>query len=118
MRVNKIFISLLSCVVLLSGLSCQNRIDDYYLGGEKITRDETLMEYLESQEEFSSFAALLKETGVAERLSGKDLFTIWAPDDASMPEAVSQMSDEEKLMLVQNKNISWWLMNIIKSVWI
>lgn len=102
MRVNKIFISLLSCVVLLSGLSCQNSIDDYYLGGEKITRDETLMEYLESQEEFSSFAALLKETGVAERLSGKDLFTIWAPDDASMPEAVSQMSDEEKLMLVQN----------------
>lgn len=102
MRVNRIFSSLFAGLMAFSGISCQNSIEDYYNGGEQITSDETLMEYLDSQEEFSTFAALLKETGVAERLSGKDLFTVWAPDDSSIPESVSQMTAEEKLLLVMN----------------
>lgn len=101
-RSNNIFRPLVVAVMVLGILSCSSNMEEYYSGGTGITRNETLFEYLASEEEYSTFAALVEETGMAQKLSGQDLFTVWAPSNDVMPDDISQMSEADKLMLVQN----------------
>lgn len=90
------------CFIFLISYACNNAIDEYYKGGQSVTREETILQYLEETPEYSEFVKLINETGMRDILSGKDLVTVWAPTNSKIPENIASMSKAEKLRLVQN----------------
>ncbi len=95
-------VKVLGCLIFLVNYACSNAIDDYYKGGQTITREETILQYLEETPDYSEFVQLINETGMRDILSGKDLVTVWAPVNSTIPQNVATMSDTEKLRLVRN----------------
>ncbi len=83
-------------------VSCTHAIEDYYGGGNSVVGDESVFQYLQSNPDYSEFVRLVEETAMTDVLSGEDLVTVWAPENASMPASVALMSDVEKLRLVRN----------------
>lgn len=100
-RHNNILFALILTVGAIA-VSCDNSLEEYYRGGASITSEETVYEYLSSNEEYSTFLALIDEVGMKDKLNGSDLITVWAPADSCFTEDLSQMSLEDKTMLVQN----------------
>ena len=86
----------------LAFTSCLDSIEDYYNRDGGALHSGTVYDCLRSDGNFSRFADLVDATGMKEMLSGKELVTVWAPADSTMPASVEGMSDEDKLMLVQN----------------
>ena len=98
---NKIIKALCGLAVLAVS-ACTNAVDDYYTGGETATGEGTVLEYLESNPDYSDFVKLVGETGLTGILSGSDLVTVWAPVNSRMPAEVASMSPSEKLRLARN----------------
>ena len=65
---NKIIKALYGLAVLAVS-ACTNAVDDYYTGGETATGEGTVLEYLESNPDYSDFVKLVGETGLTGILS-------------------------------------------------
>lgn len=78
-------------ILLFAG--CNEKWDDHYdENGNTIISSETVLEYLESQTEYTKFVAALKETGVAEELKRDQNLTVWAVDNDAMDQ-LAQMEE-------------------------
>ncbi len=83
MKYNKILIAV---AMLLVGVtfSCTDKWDDHY--EVKTLGDGTLWEAITSEESLSNFAAVLEATGYKGSLNGSQVFTVFAPTNASFTE--------------------------------
>ena len=89
--------------VLLFALGCENPWDEHVKVNENVLQ-ETIGEYLASNNDFSAFVSLLESTGMDEILSSSVIYTVWAPTNDAM-NAVDETllnSDDKKRLFVQN----------------
>ena len=91
---------LLGGLLLLSVASCQDAAWDDHYGSDEGTTSASLMEVLGSHSEFSSFLALLKQTGGDSILNYNQTFTIFAPTN----EALSALTANDKAITEVVKN--------------
>lgn len=97
------YIGLIALMGWLALSGCEDALEDYY-GDEDLPglSSVEIIDRLKSEPGYSEFVALLEETGYAGELQKDLLFTVWAPQDATMPDTVKRMSLESKKELVEN----------------
>lgn len=92
---------------LFAGLiySCDTAWDKHFDNNSEVEGAEVsnlnLLDYLKTQEDYSSFVQLLEETGIADELSRNQVLTVWAPDNESMA-TVSGLDSLSKVRLAKN----------------
>ncbi|MBQ7194853.1 MAG: fasciclin domain-containing protein [Bacteroidales bacterium] len=95
--------NILLCLLALTALSCTTPKEDYYGRSSGVTHEGTVLQALQKGEGYSHFAALVEEVGLSDKLSGKDLITVWAPVDSLYPAVeIEAMTPEQKRLMVEN----------------
>lgn len=59
--------------------SCEDKWDEHYSGSPSEGPDQTMMEYINSQSDLSTFSSMLKSTGYDTILNTSQSYTVWAP---------------------------------------
>ncbi len=101
-RMNKQKIAIL-LIALLGMLSCNNPWDEHVKVNDDVL-DESIGDYLAANSQFTSFVALLKETGVDAILSSSVIYTVYAPTNEALNAVDASLIDtpEKKKFFVQN----------------
>lgn len=73
------------CVCSLLLVACENKAwTDYYDNNQVEVPTSSMMDYLQSQPDLTTFCELLKIAGYDEFLSGSLSFTVWAPNNEAL----------------------------------
>ena len=90
-------------VALLTMFGCNNPWDEHIKVNDDVLQ-ESIGDYLASNSKFSSFVALLEETGVDAILSSSVIYTVWAPTNDALSAMDASLIDtpEKKKMFVHN----------------
>lgn len=91
---------LIATTVSLLVTACNDQWDDHVAINGK-TMQGTVLEAIKGNEDFSSFYAILQETGYDTVLNGDYEFTVFVPSNAAMA-AYSTVGKEQKLAIVRN----------------
>ncbi len=91
---------LIATTVSLLVTACNDQWDDHVAINGK-TMQGTVLEAIKGNEDFSSFYAILQETGYDTVLNGDYEFTVFVPSNAAMA-AYSTVDKEQKLAIVRN----------------
>ncbi len=96
------FISLLIAISLFS-FSCDDKWDEHYTEGEIF--DQSMMEYLRSNEELSTFVEILERTGYSDTLAILRAYTVFAPTNEALKN-VKESDDIDMLKKLVGNHIT------------
>lgn len=85
-------------------VSCKEEWDDHYSAVPADKLDVNVWEYIESQEELSVFAQMLKSTGYDKLLTQSQTFTVWAPNNTAL--AGVNLNDADKVLKIVENHIT------------
>ncbi len=92
-------------ILLLLGAGCTNVWDEHTKLNDNVLQ-ETILDYLEAHDQFSTFTALLKNSGMDGYLGSSGIYTVWAPDNQAMAEVPASLtSSPEKVWLFVSNHI-------------
>lgn len=89
------------CLVVLS--ACKDPMKNYY-GDDKYKApgNQSVMEALNSNPDYSTFAYLMEKTGLDQLFKDNVLMTIWVPLNEDMPADVLTLTEEEQVRMIRN----------------
>lgn len=92
--------------ILLASSCKDDAMDDHY-GQEDQRLESSILDVLTSDANYSTFVALIEQTGYTELLSSSQAFTVWAPDNASLALVSSDvLNDPDALSELIGNHIS------------
>jgi uncharacterized surface protein with fasciclin (FAS1) repeats len=94
-------------VLLFAATGCNDAWNDHVTVADNVSQ-QTISQYLESSEDYSSFLALMKSTGLYQKLDSNTIYTIWVPTNAAMESLNADLinTDEKQLEFVSNHIVS------------
>ncbi|MGL5682363.1 MAG: fasciclin domain-containing protein [Marinifilaceae bacterium] len=94
---NKITIWLL----LMVSMACSTQWDDHYGNGQAVVTNKSVLDYINSNPDYSKFAALLNEINASELFNKGVQLTVWVPKNEDIPE-LKEMTDSVKELTIKN----------------
>ncbi len=98
-------IAVLLTSILTAG--CNDRWEEHTRINDDVSQ-ETILDYLEANADFSQFVELLKNAGMEKHFNYSGLYTLYVPSNSAMAQVGSELIDtqEEKRFFIQNHYLS------------
>lgn len=105
---NGLGMTMLAVSGLLALASCSDKWDDHYEGNSSIDFAGTTLQYIQSQEDLTDFAQVIKASGYDKDLSSSQVLTIFAPENGTF-------NKDSLLQLIQSGKKQYVIDRFIKN---